>query len=249
MENSNGVPPRRSLADTVAIDITDQIAEGKLRTGDPVPTVAMLAEQYAVSRPVIREALLQLAGRGLLDVRQGRTTRVCEPTAEPLQELLDVTMLSSSNGFRDAIELRRALEPEIAAGAALRASAEDLQEVEAAYADMVNASGTQKAWVAADLRFHIALAKASKNTLLFHLVQAIRGVIEETMRLRRGQSNNRDPEETLKRHRNILDRIIARDIDGARAAAETHSAVSPEVMGRISDLRVRGRKKLGKIPR
>lgn len=224
---------RQSLADTVASSLAKRIASGELRPGDVIPSVSDLAQQFSVSRPVVREALLQLSGKGVLEIRQGRSTRVCAPSSAPLQELLDFTVLSSEMGFRDAIELRRTLEPQIAALAAVRASYEDLEEVEAAFHAMEKAAGTIKPWVKADLQFHLALAKASKNTLMYHLVEAIRGVIYETMRLRRENNPKHDPRGSLDRHKRILDRVMARDAEGARAAVEDHSQVSPNVFERI----------------
>lgn len=227
------LPERTSLVDLLASDISQKIATGLLRTGDALPSVVELSRHYEVSASVVREAIGKLSAFGMLEVHHGKPTRVSSPTARPFTGILNAAVISSEQGFRDAIELRFAIEPMIAYTAASRATLADLKKVEKALEAMKRASDTVKPWVDADLAFHSALAEASGNKLLFHLFEAIKSIVYETMYLRR-TLRTPDTEGALKRHRALLDKIMARDADGARMAMEQHSEVSPEILERMA---------------
>lgn len=229
------LPRGRSLVDHVVADISGRIAAGLIRPGDTMPSVVELAQQYAVSPSVVREAASQLSAFGLLDVVHGRPTRVCEPSARAFSGIMNAAVFASTQGMRDAIELRHALEPMIAETAAMRATLADVERVERAYRLMEKHAGTIRPWVRADLDFHLALAWASNNKLLYNLFDSLRPVIYETMYVRRVTYRQHDPKVTLARHRAILDRVAARDAAGARHEMERHSTVSPERLAELID--------------
>ena len=83
---------RPRLSDTITDQIEDLIASGKLRPGDRLPAERELAQQLDVSRPSLREALLILESRGLLQARRGGGFNVTDVTAptitDPLVHLL-----------------------------------------------------------------------------------------------------------------------------------------------------------------
>lgn len=226
-------PERKSLVDLLASDISQKIGSGVLRTGDKLPSVTELAGHYAVSASVVREAISKLSAFGMLEVHHGKPTRVSSPTAQPFTGVLNAAVISSEQGFRDAIELRFAIEPMIAYKAASRASLADLKKVESALNAMEKAANTIKPWVNADLQFHSALAEACGNKLLFHLFEGIKSIVYETMYIRR-VARKPDTEGALRRHRELLELIMARDEDGAREAMERHSQVSQEVLDRMA---------------
>lgn len=227
-------PPRaRSLVDHVVADISGRIAAGSIRPGDTMPSLVDLAQQYAVSASVVREAVNQLSTLGLLDVVHGRPTRVCEPSARAFSGIMNAAVFASTQGMRDAIELRYALEPMIAETAATRATLADVERVERALRQMERHAGTIRPWVRADLDFHLALAWASNNKLLYNLFDSLRPVIYETMYVRRVTYRQHDPQVTLARHRAILERVAARDAAGARQEMVRHSTVSPERLAEL----------------
>lgn len=219
--------------DLLASDISQKIASGMLRTGDKLPSVLELAGHYSVSPSVVREAIGKLSAFGMLEVRHGKQTRVSSPTAQPFTGVLNAAVISSEQGFRDAIELRFAIEPMIAYTAASRASLADLQKVKRALQAMERAATSIKPWVNADLGFHSALAEACGNRLLFHLFEGIKSIVYETMYIRR-VAREPDTKGALQRHRFLLERVMARDADGARQAMERHSRVSPEILEQMA---------------
>src|SRR5688572_18594724 len=84
--------PRATLADQVADLLVDHILESGLQPGDALPPTAELVAHLGVSRTVVREAIAELAGRGVLMKGQGRESIVASPGARKLHELLSFTV-------------------------------------------------------------------------------------------------------------------------------------------------------------
>jgi GntR family transcriptional regulator, galactonate operon transcriptional repressor len=143
--------------------VSGQIAEGHLFEA------ADLEADLGVSRTVVREALRVLAAKGLVDARQRRGT-VVRPRGE--WHLFDPDVLrweftdSSTSLFESLDEVRRIVEPAIAALAATRRSEADLERLTAALDDMAEAGSDPTAATDADVAFHRTLAQCCHNELL-----------------------------------------------------------------------------------
>ena len=110
----------------------DAISEGRFAPGDRLPSERHLAESFGVSRPVIREALRTLAGRGYIEIAPGRGAFVLRPSAVQGADPLERQYLRRGATVRDLSEARLMLENEAAGLAAERASADDIADLEAA---------------------------------------------------------------------------------------------------------------------
>lgn len=216
--------PQR-LSDQLADDLRRQIETGAVQPGQRLPTEQALAAQYAVSRTVVREAVSRLRSSGLLVARQGAGMFVATPdAARPLD--FDSRVLADLGAVLDVVEVRGALESEVAALAAQRANAAQRRAIQAALAvaDASIASGS--ATVDEDLAFHQAVAEAAGNPqfprLLKHLEQYLRDAMAVT---RRNESLKAEfITEVRREHQAIVDAILARDPDAARSAAARHMA-------------------------
>ena len=78
------IAPSARLSERVADALTAEIRSGRLRPGDKLPTEPELAEQFSVSRTVVREAVSRMKSVGLVDSRQGSGVYVLEATIPPL---------------------------------------------------------------------------------------------------------------------------------------------------------------------
>jgi DNA-binding FadR family transcriptional regulator len=118
---------RQSLADGVFEQLRDRILSGQIRPGSSLPSERALCAQLEVNRQSLREGLGRLQQVGLISVRQGESTRVLDYREHGGLELL-VALVSGPAGdvrtdvVRSFIEMRAALAPDIAAGAARRRS-------------------------------------------------------------------------------------------------------------------------------
>ena len=116
---------RPRLSDTITDQIEDLIATGKLKPGDRMPAERDLAQQLDVSRPSLREALLILESRGLLQARRGGGFSVTDVTAPTITDPLVHLLQRHPETVDDILELRHGLECVAAEFAAMRATEAD----------------------------------------------------------------------------------------------------------------------------
>ena len=221
------IKPQR-LADTIAGQLETMILEGVLKPGEKLPAERELAQQLSVSRPSLREALQKLDNAGLLESRQGGGTFVRNAIASTLTEPLVEVLARHPQAALDFIALRSTLEGMSAADAARRATAEDRAMLTARFEAMVTAheagGATRKAEDEADADFHIAIAEASHNIILLHVMRGLLDMIRKDIVFNRAQvyAEPEARETLLGQHRAIYDAIIAREPEAARQAAEAH---------------------------
>lgn len=226
---------KQRLTEAVTQFVIDRVAERVYRPGDQLPSESDLAKRLNVSKPVVREALGRLSALGIVQIQQGKPTTIKGLSIAPLDQFLRLAVRVTDNGLREAIELRRAIEVEVAALAAERATPLQLEPVEAALEKMrANIDGDFEHWLQGDLAFHVALARCSGNALLEHLVSALVDTIKFTQRALGMQRDLRDPPATVARHQAIVDAIKAHDPAAARIAMTTHFAVSGAVVAEIA---------------
>src|SRR6266702_162301 len=207
----------------VANQIEKRILSGELRSGDRLPTERDLAEQFQASRTAVREAMKILAQKGLVDMRPGRGTIVINGAPEAMQNSIGLVMklqVGEVGGSDNLVEVREILETEIAALAAARATEDEIAAMREAIRVMDVSLSDADAYIAADNQFHRALAKATQNSLILILIDSIVNPLSEQRKhifaveggTERGQFH----------HRRILESIIRRNPENARAAMHAH---------------------------
>jgi DNA-binding FadR family transcriptional regulator len=221
---------RPSLADQVSDALLAMIVDGRVAVGEPLPPTGELADRYSVSRTVVREALADLAGRGIIERSQGREAVVSQPGPEQLQELLSFRLRRDSVEPAALIEFRQALELLSATKAATRVKAKDAAAaatVRTAFDQLAQAQG-DVAFHEADIAFHRAVAHASGNALVELVLDAIVGLMRELRpKYFRGHAKRgRSLTVIVEEHRRITEAIEAGDSAGAAAAMTTHLAAS-----------------------
>jgi len=224
---------RVRLSDTVVDQLLTAIGEGRLVPGSELPAESELARSFGVSKTVVREALGRLAVMGVVHIQQGRPTTVCMPSAAPLTALLDLTLRLRPDGVRQAMELRRALESEIAGLAAENATAQDIANLRGLLGRMCEHLDGIDTWVEADYAFHQKLGEISGNELMRFLMQAIEKPAREAMRRLQVRREMRDVQATLARHVAIVDAIAAHDPMAAKAAMHMHFDASRKIVDTI----------------
>jgi len=224
---------RARLADGVLSRLTQLILDRSLQPGDALPSEAELARSFEVSKPVVREALQQLAATGVVEIRQGRPSRISGVTSRPLELFLRLAVRSLPEGLCEALELRRALETHNVVLAARRRDDAQLAHLRGLLATMAAHKDGHDEWVQADLAFHRTIAEASGNRLMLLLMEALAGTMEDTIRALHARRDVRDANATLARHVAIVDALANRDAEQARAAMEAHFAATEPVAVRI----------------
>jgi DNA-binding FadR family transcriptional regulator len=194
------------------------IVTGKYEN-EPFPTEAQLAIQHGVSRSVTREAVKMLTAKGLLSARPRQGT-IVQPTA--LWNLFDTDVLRwllerkfSFDLLRHFNQLRIAVEPEAAALAARLGGEEDLRSIEASLQRMVAAEQGQDDTLEADIAFHVAILRASKNPFYAQFRDMVATALHTSIRF---TNRTKGRSASIADHGVVRDAILRRDEAGARAA-------------------------------
>ena len=222
--------PRSTLVDEVTEEIRQMILRGEVQPGEFLPTRKELAAGFGVGLSTIQEAIQALSAVGMLASRAGKGTWVREDALDVLIHPEVVRARLGELNAAQVYEARRVVEIALTEMAAERASPGDVERIDEALRRMEAYVGDTDAFVKADLDFHLAVARASKNDLLeqfYHLSRKLFvEVIHEVVSLPRVQ------EESIPYQRAIAEAIAAGDAAEARRAAEEHMAYVDRLLDR-----------------
>lgn len=213
------IEPVRST-DAVAQRIEALILDQRLAPGAALPAERELAAQFSVSRNVLREALRSLSQKGLIRVVHGRGAFVQEPTTEAVEESLAMLLQRRRVSLVDLCDARLLLEPEMAALAARRGSAEEREQLRDAVNVLKAAEADAEAHVEADLALHRRIAEMARHSVYEAITEAVRAPVTRSMLL--GTSVPRAIDASDDHHRAIVEAIATGDAEAARAAMAEH---------------------------
>lgn len=224
-------PTRQALPLAVANAVREEIIRGRLKSGDKLPTEQELAKFHGVSRVVIREAVARLRQEGLVMSRQGLGVFVTSPSASN-SLVLEPETLSNAEDFRHLYELRLIMETGAAELAARHCSAADLAEIEQSLRDMAAVTENEATFLAADVRFHEAISRASNNAFVVIFISFVGANLRESISVAlRGLDLDSTARVSLREHQVILDAIRARDPQAAGQAMKAHLQNSSRRLG------------------
>jgi GntR family transcriptional repressor for pyruvate dehydrogenase complex len=216
------VVPGAQLSDQVAEALSSEIHSGRLGVGEKLPTEAELVEQFGVSRTVVREAVSRLKSLGQVESRQGSGVFVRAAGFSPLN--FDARSALSMQAVVQMVEVRRALEAEVAALAAQRRSAADLRRIKQAIAALDSVVKSGGDGVEQDVAYHRAIADAAKNPFLISTLDYLRQFLVGATRVTRANEARRADfaRQVREEHDTIARAIEAGDATRARQAAAQH---------------------------
>ncbi|MBF4608456.1 FadR/GntR family transcriptional regulator [Curtobacterium sp. VKM Ac-1393] len=218
------MPPARGLHAHVLDTLGQRIVDGAIDPGTVVRPEAV-AQEFGVSRSVVREALRVLQSLGLVEPRQRVGTQVLGIGSWELLAPTVIRWRGASPAYfvqqRELLELRLGVEP---VAASLTAGGSGAAAVALAAGDMLDACGREdsRAYLEADVRFHRALLAGSGNAVFAHFA----GTVEALLRTRTSESRDtitRWTREAALRHEAVGRALVAGD--GAAAAAATTALV------------------------
>ena len=223
----------------VAAQIQRLIAEGRLKPGDRLPPERELAETFAVSRTSVRDAIRVLELMGQLEPRQGEGTVVRDLSPDSLVNPLASLLVRNRRLLAELLDVRKMLEPPLAARAAEHATPEEVAKLEAIFArqeDKVRLGGLA---IEEDAEFHYTIATIARNSVALRVQHVLMGLLREG-RARSLQVPGR-LQKSLEGHRRIIEAIRQRDAVAAEAAMRQHLQEIEDVLLRQADaLRVGG---------
>jgi DNA-binding FadR family transcriptional regulator len=212
-----------ALTDEAILRIKEMIVSGALKPGDKLPRESDLADELGLSRNSLREAVRALTLINILDVRQGDGTYVTSLDPNLLLDALTfVVDFHRDDSVLEFLRVRRILEPEAAAMAAVRVEPDEV----AAMQEVIDAStpeSTPEQLLELDITFHRLVAGASGNSVLASLIEGLSGPTNRA-RIWRGHTQAGAHERTVREHQAILDALAVHEPDVAHAAMVTHVA-------------------------
>ena len=225
----------------------EAIVAGRYVAGGSIPPEPVLCEELGVSRTVIREAVKSLVAKGLLTTGPKVGTRV---QAEEQWNWFDADVIVwqtkaglSVDFLQDLQDLRRVVEPAAVRLAASRATAQDIADMEEAYAGMKRAIDFGGDYITPDLRFHQGLIRSSHNRMLVQMSRALGALLRTSFEISTTRKDG--PSSSLPLHRAVLDAVIARE----PARAEQAILVLIDGARKDIDLVLANRKRLPRISR
>lgn len=217
------IPNTHRLSVQVAEQLAAAIRQGQLTPGDKLPTEAQLVTQFGVSRTVVREALSRLKSLGLIVSQQGSGIYVsAQADFQPLQ--FDAKHAASREAVIQIVEVRRALEAECAALAALKRTPTHLAHIAKALQAIDEATASGQDGVEEDVQFHRAIAAAAGNPFLISTLDYLAQFLREGTRVTRANEARRQDFATAVRneHHAIAQAIESGDSQRAWRAATLH---------------------------
>lgn len=223
MSTSNSEAKTKRTADRLVEIFARMIDAGDLKDGDPLPPEREIVNSYGVSRTVVREAVLALANRGLVEARPRHRPVVRKPGFDAAFETVsDVVarLLVDTDGVRNLFDTRIMIEVVLVREAALCANKSDISKLQNALQANYDAIPDSALFYQTDMAFHAALYAVPANPLLDSIHRAYTGWLEpHWLRMPRKLQRNRD---NFAAHKAIYDAILLRDADMAERAMRNH---------------------------
>lgn len=224
------MPPkinRETLAGQAAGRLLEYIETQQLKPADILPSESSLAERFGVSRPVIREALKNLVDRGVVEIVNGKGTIIKPIDSDPLRLFFQRATRMDQSAIVELMEVRRGLEAQSAALAAVRRTPQDIEAIQDLLRAMENSTGNFEDYTTLDMELHLSIAAASRNTMLGYLIGSIRDALRGSIAAGlRGFAQRRTDEPYMRNvqnaHEQILQALIASSPTEAMQAMLQH---------------------------
>jgi GntR family transcriptional repressor for pyruvate dehydrogenase complex len=218
------------VADEVAERIRVLILNGTLRRDEPLPSERELAERFDVSRGSIRDAFRRLEMIGLLETRHGQGTFPRELSLSNLITPL-ASVLTHSRDLQDELmDVRRMFEPAVARVAATRVTAAEIDELERILQTQERKLKAGQSTIAEDTAFHSALAHATHNRVVVHLMETLNDLLIGSRKLSLRQRGR--PSRSVRGHEGVVAALRGRDPEGAARAMRDHIDQIAELVSR-----------------
>lgn len=215
----------------------NDIIQGVYPKGTLLPPETDLCKVYDISRATLREVIKVLSAKKLIDT-QSKKGILVNPREE--WNYLDTDVLNwvlatgeNYDFIQTLLEMRQVVEPAIAEWAALRATAADLAEMEAALIDMAGQYEDKQRFNLADIRFHKALNASAHNYVIKQLGEAI-GALQQVVFDATYLQDDAVKEITIKQHRELFDAVRMKN---PRVAKKISASMIEGVVERLTDKR------------
>lgn len=208
-------------------DITEQIINlvksGTWKSGDKIPGEIELAENFNVSRNILRESLKSLELSGILEAKAGKGTFLTKDALTNIRKMELFNTLKSSNGIKELMEVRLIIEPSLAKLAVENATDEEIKKIEKYCIEKDSYTLNE------GVKFHMSIVKLSKNRILYTLLSSIIDEIEaQRFMYIENYTKTGALDKSLEEHREIYSALKNRDGEAIYSLLYEH--ISKEIL-------------------
>ncbi|CCO06967.1 FadR/GntR family transcriptional regulator [Desulforamulus hydrothermalis] len=214
----------KKIYEEIVEQIKQMIARGELTPGDKLLPERELADRLQVGRSAVREAYRALEAIGVIEIRPGEGTFVRELGTKCMTDIMSLAVSTGKDTLFELLELRKIIETEAAALAAMRRTKEDLKNIKY-WLDKMNEDINQGSLGdLSDIKFHYAIAAAAHNSLLMKIMNSISETMKREMKVVRQKLylTPGTPRSLYEQHLIIYDAIVSGDEAKAREAMLMH---------------------------
>ncbi|MDA3845582.1 MAG: FCD domain-containing protein [Vallitaleaceae bacterium] len=204
----------KSVVDVVIRRIVEAISDGTYRKGQKLPNEYELINELQISRNSLREAMRVLATVGVVEIKRGDGTYVCEQLNPSVFDSMIFGLVFDASSSAELIELRQSLDEIMLKLAIDKADEKDIEDL-AGYIEAMERhfkNGELDAAASADFNFHLRLLEAGQNKLLTRIVKGIYQFFKNTIHI--NITTEEQYAQATEYHRQILDLLISRDKAG-----------------------------------
>lgn len=222
--NQKNIQPlkKKKLSDHVCDELERLIINKTLKEGDFFPSERELMEIFGVGRPSVREALQNLAQKGLAEISSGEKARVTRPSVETIigkTSGIAIALLAQENGRSQFEKIRQLFEIAAVREAASIINDDNINHLKAILNDTLSEIENPELFVRNDIRFHAAIIECLNSKVISDIYETF---IDWLMKSRNEESSLELRTQSYKHHCNVLDALIKRDADKAEEYMREH---------------------------
>lgn len=209
------------LYNEISNKIEQRIINTSIVEGEKLPSERVFAEEYGVSRNVVREAIRQLCEKDLVEIKPGKGAYVKTPSEEKVLEVLKRVLVNNKSTLYEILEVREQIELAIIKKAAERIKQDNINYLKKIYDEMEKNDKNISKYVDLDFNFHIGLAKSTNNTMFLVLVNTFYKIVDRIL-----FSTTKLKPQVIKiaqeHHKEIINALMAHDSDMASVVMQKH---------------------------
>ena len=212
---------QQNISEIVFRQLEQSILSGDWKPGEKIPSENVLSTQLGVSRVTVRNAIQRLSGIGLVEARQGGGTYVKISSDEEALQLLKPILTQMKPDVRYFLEYRLAMEPEMAAMAAQRATQTQMTQMQE-YVGLYEAAvreNREEEILPYDSKLHYAIAEASANPLIIKTYELLKEIYSRNLSQ---IVQDLGPVAGIRYHKKIVGSICSHDAEAARDYMRRH---------------------------
>lgn len=222
---------RTTLYKEVMNQIVDLVNREEWVAGEKIPGELELARTFQVSRNCIREALKSLSHVGVLESKPGLGTFLSPDAKRNVHTMELGQFLRDDNSFRELLEVRMMIEPQLVQVVAERATEEEIAELGQTVARTSKAVQENRYSMQVGLSFHMALVRIMKNRILTRIFNSI----SDELAVQRGilmlsHPDEHDLQRELQEHVDMFECIKNRDGAKARDIMDYHLRTAMQIL-------------------